>query len=189
MLILSRSRFLADVLEFARTAHGDQKRKYTNAPYIEHPIEVAAIVGCNVDDPEVIAAAYLHDTVEDTLVTLDQIGNRFGHRVMSLVEEVTDISKPEHGNRETRKAMDRAHLAKASAYGKVIKLADLISNTSSIVAYDVNFAKVYLREKALLLPLLDTKIKFGQDIYIRAWHVLREARRELVQDALGKADG
>lgn len=65
-----------------------------------------------------------------------------------------DVSRPKDGNRAVRKAKDRAHLARASAEGKSIKLADLVSNTRSIVAHDPNFSVVYLREKRALLPFL-----------------------------------
>lgn len=67
---------------------------------------------------------------------------------------VTDVSRPEDGNRRLRKAMDRDHLALASAEGQTIKLADLIDNTASITRYDPGFAKVYMREAVELLGVL-----------------------------------
>jgi (p)ppGpp synthase/HD superfamily hydrolase len=147
--------------EFARVAHGSQKRKYTGAPYIEHPAAVAALVATVTTDEEVIAAAYLHDVVEDTVtltcpapVLLNIIEGRFSRRVASLVAWLTDVSTPYHGNRAARKALDRAHLALAPAEAQTIKLADLIDNTRSIVEHDPDFAKVYLVEKAALLEVL-----------------------------------
>jgi guanosine-3',5'-bis(diphosphate) 3'-pyrophosphohydrolase len=139
---------------FAELAHGAQKRKYTGAPYIEHPAAVAAIVATVTSDEEAIAAAYLHDVVEDTDRTLDDIKAHFGQRVASLVAWLTDVSTKHHGNRTTRKALDRAHLALAPAEAQTVKLADLIDNTTSIVAHDPDFAKVYLREKRELLEVL-----------------------------------
>ena len=141
--------------EFAKKAHETQVRKYTNEPYFVHCEEVAKTVAA-VDNStqEMIAAAYLHDTVEDTQVTLEQIRTLFGETVASLVEMVTDVSKKTDGNRAIRKKIDMEHIAKASPEGKTIKLADLISNSRSIVDGDPGFAKVYLAEKTELLKVL-----------------------------------
>lgn len=148
----------ADVVEFLIRAHGSQVRKYTNEPYVLHPIAVARIVAnvtCHeYDNEEIIIAALLHDVVEDTSYTLKNIEDRFGYVVASLVEMVTDVSKPSDGNRKVRKEIDRQHLAKASPWGKTIKLADLIDNTRSIVTNDPDFARVYMREKRELLEVL-----------------------------------
>ncbi|MHB8744250.1 MAG: hypothetical protein ACYC9L_14150 [Sulfuricaulis sp.] len=77
-----------------------------------------------------------------------------GETVTMIVLEVTDISRPEDGSRDVRKAMGKNHLAMASARGQSLKLADLLDNTPSIVKYDPAFAKVYLREKTALLEVL-----------------------------------
>ena len=142
---------------FAHGAHFavGQLRKYTNEPYIVHPFEVAQIVATVPGaTEEMIAAAWLHDVVEDTGVTLDQVHLLFGANVAKLVFWLTDVSKPEDGNRAARKAIDRAHIAAAPAEAQSIKLADLISNTKSIMAHDEAFAKVYLEEKRLLLEVM-----------------------------------
>ena len=141
-------------IEFATQAHAGQARKYTGEPYITHPIEVMQIVSTVTDDPEVLAAAILHDVVEDTPATIMNIRIGFTPRVAELVSDLTDVSKPEDGNRATRKELDRQHTAKASPDAKTIKLADLISNSHSIVKDDPNFAKVYMKEKAALLEVL-----------------------------------
>ena len=141
-------------LKFATIAHADQKRKYTGQPYIVHPIEVMEIVKTVDHDDAMLAAALLHDVVEDTDITLDVISDAFGEDVANLVDDLTDVSKPEDGNRKTRKALDRAHSANASARAQTIKLADLISNSADILENDPNFAKVYLAEKELLLEVL-----------------------------------
>lgn len=143
-------------LEFASLAHGlcGQRRKYTGSPYFMHPLDVALLVSAFDNTPEVVAAALLHDVVEDAGVPLTVIQQRFGPVVASLVDELTDVSRPEDGNRKRRKEIDRQHTAAASPRAKSIKLADLISNTSSIVQHDSAFARVYLEEKALLLDVL-----------------------------------
>ena len=139
---------------FASRAHKGQVRKYTGEPYIEHPLEVAKIVRMHNGSKEMVAAALLHDVVEDTDVTLDEVRQEFGDAVANLVDDLTDVSKPEDGNRAFRKAMDRDHTAQASAAAMVIKAADLISNTKSIVEHDPSFARVYLKEKRALLDVL-----------------------------------
>ena len=143
--------------EFAAYAHRNQVRKYTNEPYVNHCLEVATLVIPVAPFGflhEMIAAAYLHDVVEDCEVPIRLIDSLFGSEVASLVSDLTDISKPSDGNRETRKNIDRIHTRSASPRAKTIKLADLISNTRTIVQYDPDFARVYLREKERLLDEL-----------------------------------
>jgi len=132
----------------------DQKRKYTGEPYINHPAAVVELVRSVNHTEAMLCAAWLHDVVEDTPCTLDEVERVFGGTVSSLVEMLTDISKPSDGNRKIRKKIDRNHIAKASNDAKTIKLADLIDNSSSIAKYDPDFAKVYMKEKKLLLDVL-----------------------------------
>jgi (p)ppGpp synthase/HD superfamily hydrolase len=141
---------------FATAAHAAvaQLRKYTNEPYIVHPAEVVQILKTRPHDPEMVAAAWLHDVVEDTGVSIEVIRAEFGSKVSDLVGWLTDVSRPEQGNRATRKAIDRAHTAAAPAEAQTIKLCDLISNTRSIVEHDAEFARVYLAEKRLLLEVM-----------------------------------
>ena len=154
--IAPRSVALLDyALKFATQAHEGQVRKYSGEPYIAHPMNVARIVAEVTCDVNMICAAYLHDTVEDTDVTLDEIATSgFGGDVARLVEMLTDVSVPADGNRKRRKAIDRHHTGQASKQGKTIKLADLLDNTCSITRDDPNFAKVYMAEKSLLLTEL-----------------------------------
>jgi (p)ppGpp synthase/HD superfamily hydrolase len=141
---------------FATAAHAavGQLRKYTHEPYIVHPAEVAKIVRSVPHTEAMLAAAWLHDTVEDTGVSIELIRQEFGSEVSDLVGWLTDVSRPDHGNRAARKAIDRAHTAAAPAEAQTIKLADLISNTRSIVAHDPKFAETYLAEKRLLLEVM-----------------------------------
>jgi hypothetical protein len=132
----------------------DQQRKYTHQPYEVHLKAVSQLLGEVTDDPAVIAAAWLHDTVEDTEATLEDIRTEFGDRVALLVGELTDVSKPSDGNRAVRKAIDRAHLAGASPDAKTVKLADLIDNCRDICTHDKGFCRVYLGEMAALLGVL-----------------------------------
>jgi (p)ppGpp synthase/HD superfamily hydrolase len=143
-------------LIFATRAHESvgQLRKYSGQPYIVHPIAVAEIVRSVPHTSDMVAAALLHDTIEDTDASLEDINDAFGYDIADLVYWLTDVSKPTDGTREVRKAIDRAHTAKAPAAAQTIKLADLIDNTKTIKVHDEHFWKVYRREKLLLLEVL-----------------------------------
>lgn len=141
---------------YAQAAHRavGQKRKYTGECYTVHTEEVAALVASFDGTKEMIAAAHLHDVVEDTAVEVADIRAVFGEEVADLVDWLTDSSKPEDGNRAVRKAIDRDRLGTAPAAAQTIKCCDLISNTTSIVEGDPRFAKVYLKEKFELLDVM-----------------------------------
>jgi (p)ppGpp synthase/HD superfamily hydrolase len=140
---------------FATAAHYaiDQRRKYTGEPYIGHPARVVELVKTVDHTPEMLCAAWLHDVVEDTKVPLDILDKLFGGTVANMVFSLTDCGH-ECGNRAKRKAIDRERLAQAPGSVQTIKVADLIDNTSTIVQFDPEFAKVYLREKRELLDVL-----------------------------------
>lgn len=166
---------------FATAAHSavGQKRKYTGEDYIHHPTEVVDILkdaGYGKFFPEMLAAAYLHDVIEDTEVTLATLMREFGVRIASTVNGLTDVSKPEDGNRATRKEIDRQHTARQGSECKTIKLADLISNSKSILKYDREFAKVYLKEKQLLLEVLK---EGDQRLWVHANEIVEDGLKEL----------
>ena len=167
---------IAKAYRFATEAHEGQLRKYTGEPYVIHPMTVSLLVLKFGGDENMMIAALLHDTVEDTSVTIEQIEEEFGSDVAMLVGWLTDVSKPEHGNRETRKRLDREHTAKADPRAKTIKLADLIHNTISIVEHDKAFARVFLPEKRLLLGVLG---EGDQDLFALANRLLIECFDEL----------
>ena len=137
----------------AEQAHAGQVRKYTGEPYVAHPLAVARTVASYLPCAMAVSAAVLHDVVEDTDVTVEDLRQcrYIGPYVACLVDDLTDVSKPSDGNRATRKAIDRAHTARAHPLAKLVKLADLIDNTRDIVANDADFAKVYVVEKRRLL--------------------------------------
>lgn len=141
-------------LAFATNAHAGQVRKYDGAPYISHPIEVAEIVGTVTDDPVTLAAAFLHDVVEDCDVSIARIRDEFGPDTAQVVWHLTGISTKADGNRKTRVAIDRGHYAKGCARAQTVKVADIISNLSTIVERDPDFARTYLVEKHQLLAVL-----------------------------------
>ena len=156
---------LLDVMMFAIKAHTGQIRKYSGKPYVTHPVAVSHIVCSITDDSDMIHAALLHDTVEDCDVTIEEIEVKFGKEVARIVDGLTDVSKPDDGNRAFRKELDRNHLSKGCEKIQTIKLADVISNLSDIERFDSQFANIYFNEKKLLLNVLN---KCNKTLYNRA---------------------
>lgn len=165
---------------FVTAAHGavNQKRKYTGEDYIVHPIEVAEILAKLAFSPIALQAALLHDVLEDTNVSPSTLMTCFGKEVFDLVIELTKVTKPEDGNRETRMKIELDRLAKASDLAQSIKVADLISNSRSIVKHDKEFAKVYIAEKEALLDVLT---RANKELLIQARAIIAEAREELAK--------
>ena len=139
--------------QFATKWHGSQVRKYTGEPYIAHCREIVEILKGVPHTEDMLAAAWLHDVLEDTECSSQTIYREFGFNVVSMVIALTDCHKS-IGNRAMRKGIDRRRLGRSSADVQTIKLADLISNTKSIVEHDPKFAKVYLAEARMLLDVL-----------------------------------
>jgi len=139
-------------MQFAREAHKDQRRKYTEVPYWTHLSEVAGIVATvALDTDHAVAVAWLHDAIEDQGVSAATLRDQFGEIIAAGVVLLSDL---ESGNRAERKRLSRERLAQAPGWVQTIKCADLISNTSSIVQHDPKFAVTYLEEKRLLLDVL-----------------------------------
>jgi guanosine-3',5'-bis(diphosphate) 3'-pyrophosphohydrolase len=150
---------------FAHASHDSigQKRKYSGKPYWVHTDEVADIVSKTPGATEdMVCVSHLHDIIEDVFplnpyydiyLIAKEFGETVAKRVVELTDVYTKVAWPDL-NRKQRHALENERLAKISTEAKTIKLADLINNTASIVAEDADFAKVYLREKFALLPLL-----------------------------------
>ena len=116
---------------FAAAKHRNQRRKDEEAsPYINHPVQVAHIlVQENIEDPEVLAAALLHDTIEDTNTSLEELEIVFGYEIAGVVNECTDNKKL---NKLERKQAQIDHAAHISHKAKLVKLADKIANVNDI---------------------------------------------------------
>lgn len=176
------SELIKKAQDFATTEHQriNHVRKYSNQPYQTHLQAVAKLVSTVTDDEQMIAAAWLHDTVEDTPATLGDIEETFGLQIAELVEELTDVSKPSDGNRAARKEIDRQHLATASRRAKTIKLADLIHNCTDIVKHDEKFAVTFLSE---MQALLDVLVNGDITLLKRAQKLLVKSSKKLGIDA------
>lgn len=123
---------LLSAISFASVRHRDQRRKDEEAsPYINHPIEVAELLARvgGITDIVILQSAILHDTIEDTETTVEEIAVHFGAEVSRIVREVTDdksLPKAE------RKRMQIEHAQHLSAGARLVKLADKISNVRAI---------------------------------------------------------
>ena len=170
---------IARAEQFAQQAHANHKRKYTGLPYYTHLDEVRNIVKSAGGNANMQAAALLHDTIEDTPTTEQDILDEFGPAIAKLVVELTDVSKPEDGNRATRKGIDRDKLAGVSADAQTIKYADLISNGKDIAKNDPKFAKVYQKEKADLLRVMT---KGNKKLYQQAYALLPDELKVLCNE-------
>lgn len=118
----------------AARLHFGQKRRYSGNPYAEHPIEVKQILeSVGIHDQNILAAALLHDVVEDCGVDVTYLQDNFNPEIAQYVMGMTSQSMPEDGNRKIRKLKDLAYIAKQSVEVKNIKLADIISNANSLI--------------------------------------------------------
>jgi (p)ppGpp synthase/HD superfamily hydrolase len=141
--------------KFSYRAHFGQFRKYTGRPYIVHPAKVAHLLKSTTSD--IICAGWLHDVIEDTDYTEDELIPIFGNDIVSHVLEVTNIAKPDDGNRQKRFQINLDHLKNVSYAGATIKCADIIDNVPSIVKHDPEFAKVYIKEKMQVMDAISSK--------------------------------
>ena len=120
---------------FAVHAHAGTERRGKGYPYIVHPMEAVEIVATMTADQELLAAAALHDTVEDTDVTVGQIRAEFGERIASLVADESDVmpeGMTEEASWHQRKQAAIDRLSKASHDAKIVALGDKLSNMRAI---------------------------------------------------------
>lgn len=154
---LTKDDILRLVKDFADEAHGEQMRKYTPERYIVHPVHVMEICSEYTDDITILCAALLHDVLEDTATTEQEI-ETFLHtlldekqtqRVIRLTVELTDVYTKEaypHLNRRSRKSKEHERSALISGDAQTIKYADIISNSINITQHDKNFGPRFLME-------------------------------------------
>ena len=127
--------FLDRAILFAVKAHAGTERRGKGFPYIVHPMEAVSIAATITSDQEILAAAALHDTVEDTDVTIDQIRSEFGDRVASLVTSETDVvfeNRSDEDSWHDRKQAAIDRLAAVSRDAKIVAIGDKLSNMRAI---------------------------------------------------------
>lgn len=157
---------------FAVKAHSGTERRGKGFPYVIHPMEAMAIVATITPDPELLAAAALHDTVEDTDITLDVLRAEFGERVAKLVADESDVFTEGKSEEETwhqRKKAAINRLARAPHDAKIVALGDKLSNMRAI-------ARDYAAQGDALWNIFHAK-----DPKDHEWHYrgLADALREL----------
>lgn len=153
--------------QFATKAHVGQLRRYTGEKYIKHLERVAmrtAMValltnesnglGLSQEADNMIVAAFLHDVLEDTDITIGAIEAAFGADVAKMVAALTNASKGSALSREARKKMDRDHLANATKAVKIIKLIDRIDNLNDMAGATADFRRLYSKESLLLAEVI-----------------------------------
>lgn len=163
-----------EALVYATEKHKGQKRKWGGQDYVFHPIAVAdMLISFGISDEKTLAAALLHDVVEDTDTTIQDLREKFGERVAELVWWLTDYKSEKEGNRETRKAITNWKIVNAPLPAILIKLADIIDNGSTIKNGDVDFYTVFVKEKNVLLEKIMSKY-----IDKTEWRVLEDLYHE-----------
>jgi (p)ppGpp synthase/HD superfamily hydrolase len=157
---------LQQVQEFACQAHGDQRRKYADEPYIQHPIRVMDRCRAVSDRLPMLAAALLHDVLEDTGVTKEQLADFLSATMpepdardtFDLVVELTDVytkSDFPQWNRRVRKDREKLRLATICEDAQTVKYADILDNAKDIAGAGTEFAARLLHEYQAVLTLLD----------------------------------
>jgi guanosine-3',5'-bis(diphosphate) 3'-pyrophosphohydrolase len=168
-------------IDFAARKHRDQSRKGKEAsPYINHPISVSLLLAevGNVTDPEVLSAAILHDTLEDTATTPEELKAVFGTRICKLVQEVTDDKQLP---KTKRKALQIEHAAQLSPDAVLIKLGDKISNVLDVTHsppshWDLQRRKEYLDWAEAVVKNCP---RVNRALEAHFAHVLEDGRRKL----------
>jgi (p)ppGpp synthase/HD superfamily hydrolase len=138
--------------EFATKAHEGQFRKFGNKPYISHPADVANLVQKYGGNTDMIISAWLHDTVEDVGISFEEIKEKFGDKVASIVKELTnpaDLDKSQKGKYLADK------MSTMSSDALTIKLADRLSNVSDFKNASPKFVQKYAPETRFILNSLE----------------------------------
>jgi guanosine-3',5'-bis(diphosphate) 3'-pyrophosphohydrolase len=173
---------LESIIHFTDQAHGDQKRKYTGERSIVHAIRVMQTCQQYSHDRSILAAALMHDILEDTTVTREQIGTFLSGifksaeavKTVDMVVELTDVFTKQNFpqlNRRLRKEREVARLSSVSVDAQTIKYADVMDNAVNIAQHDPDFGYIYLKECESLLK----KMSRGNPIlYERAKHTVNE---------------
>ena len=177
---------LAKAIDFMRAAHAGQMRRDGVRPFEVHPLDVMQRVAVVARTEDLSIAALLHDTVESIRegaepshpeYDLDAIRDEFGANVADIVWDLTDrFIKKDYPdlNRKARKELERRRYSEMSSDARLIKIADICSNMSDLDGGDRGFALLYLKEKALCLPMLRENTLSNTYLYGIAERILQE---------------
>jgi hypothetical protein len=178
---------LEKVKQYADEAHGSQMRKYTKQRYIVHPIQVMEICSEYTSDLCVLAAALLHDVLEDTPTTradleaflLTIMNAPDAKRTTDLTVELTDVYTKEaypQYNRRVRKDKEHVRGAATSPSAQTIKYADIISNSIDVITHDKDFSPKFLKEVGSQLKSMN---KGNAALYARAVATVDECSKKM----------
>ncbi|MBY8962654.1 HD domain-containing protein [Flavobacterium sp. D11R37] len=182
---MTKEEILHIIRDYADDAHGNQMRKYTPERYIVHPVRVMETLRGYTDRLPLLAAALLHDVLEDTPVKPPQMleflkgvmNEDEAEETLKLVIEMTDEFVKEAYpklNRKQRKQLELERIALTGADAQTIKYADIIDNAIDITANDRNFAPRYLKEVSGILKVAD---KGNAELYAKAMQVVKDNLR------------
>ncbi len=171
-------------VEFAAQKHRDQRRKdIQSSPYINHPISVALLIAQvgNIEDPEILAAALLHDTLEDTDTSVSELLEEFSEAVANYVQEVSD---DKFLPKDERKQIQIDHAANLSRGATIVKLGDKISNVTDVTysppkGWDTKRRTEYLDWAE---AVISNCAKVNKPLETHFFKVLREGREAVAQD-------
>ncbi|HYF31181.1 MAG TPA: HD domain-containing protein [Chitinophagaceae bacterium] len=175
---------LQQVRDFADAAHGEQMRKYSDDRYIVHPERVMQLCSKITNDAAVLSAALLHDVLEDTEVTAQELDEFLltllppadAARTVQYVKELTDIYTKKNypqWNRRKRRSKEAERLEKASPEAQTIKYADIIDNCPEIAREDPDFADRYISE---CRELLRKMTKGNEQLRLEAMDAVNRAK-------------
>lgn len=167
---------VAAAVDFALRYHGDQRRP-TGAPYLEHLLEALEVLvrGAGVTDQEMLCAAVLHDVVEDTPATVDDVRERFGDRVAAMVGWVTKPEPEDGADRTAAKNAYLSHLQDVPDDAIVVKLADRASNVQTLRNLRLPKQREYYAQTvAYIMPLAESRAWWAG--WYAAW---QQAHRDL----------
>jgi (p)ppGpp synthase/HD superfamily hydrolase len=173
---------LDKIIAYTDEAHNEQMRKYTPERYIVHPVRVMNTCREYTNDMTVHAAAILHDVLEDTPVTPNELleflttlmSHAEAERTLALVVELTDVyvkDKYPKWNRRKRKAKEQDRMSATSADAQTIKYADIMDNCAEIVNHDADFAPLFLHECKALMQRMN---RGNRELYDRALAVVEK---------------
>lgn len=171
--MIYNTEILREIRDFATRAHQGQYRKSPHEPYINHPIRVMKICADYTTEISILGAALLHDILEDTRITREQLNHYLntltiqdeGQKMLGLIDEMTDIytkDKYPQWNRHQRKTMERKRIIQTSGDSQTLRYADIIDNCKGLDRLETEFSQLFLNE---CFDLLQVITKGNKDLY------------------------
>ena len=155
---------MEEVISFAEKKHEGQVRKITKVPYINHPMNVANILITLKENDDMIKAAYLHDTIEDTNTTYEELKKKFGKIVAKLVRELTSDSLKIKELGKAAYLANKMNTMSNDAF--TVKLADRLDNVIDLSEEDLRFSNHYAKQTHKIIKKIDRKLNDNQEYLI-----------------------